>query len=137
MQAKLLFSILNYKVCTCLYFSYFFPIFCRFLEALGFLLAALWSLCRLCWRAGFILLGAFGSPGLSVDPHCYFLCCLWLVWVVCGLGDRSGIVFCFIFDSFWCHLLGNSGWILKFFDVRFERCCVRFLFLVRLFGYFS
>ena len=93
MQVKLLFSILNYKVCTCLSFSYFFSIFGRFLEALGFLLAALWSLCRLFWRAGFILLGAFGSPGLSVDPHCYFLWCLWLVWVVCGLGDHPGLFF--------------------------------------------
>ena len=80
MQVKLLFSILNYKVCTCLSFSFFFFIFGRFLEALGFLLAALWSLCRLFWRAGFILLGAFGSPGLSVGPLCYLLWCLWLVW---------------------------------------------------------
>jgi len=64
------------------------------------LLASFWSLCRLFWRVGVILLGAFGSPGLSVGCLCYFLWCLWLVWAVCGLGDRSGLVFRDLFHVF-------------------------------------
>ena len=78
----------------------FFIIFGHFLEAFGAPLASFWNLCRLFWRVGVILMGAFGSPGLSVDPHCYFLWCLWLVWAVCGLGDRSGLVFRDLFYVF-------------------------------------
>ena len=81
----------------------FFRVFLQFLvfllDALGFLLASFWSLCRLFWRAGDILLGVFGLPGLSVGSLCYFLWCLWLAWAVCGLGDRSGPVFWFIFET--------------------------------------
>ena len=99
MQVKLLFSVFKSKVFTYLSFSRFFIIFGPFLEALGFLMASFWSLCRLFWRAGVILLGAFGSPGLSVGSLCYFLWCLWLVSAVCGLGDRSGAVFWFIFEA--------------------------------------
>ena len=89
----------KFMVFTCLSFSRFFIILSLFLEALGSLLASFWSLCRLFWRAGVILLGAFGSLGLSVGSLCYFLWCLWLVSAVCGLGDRSGIVFLFIFET--------------------------------------
>ena len=101
MQVKLLFSILKNKVSTCLSFCCFFIIFGPFLEALGSLLALFWSLGHLFWRAGVILLGAFGSPGLSVGSLCYFLWCLWLVWAVCGLGDRSGSVVWSILKVFW------------------------------------
>ena len=38
------------------------------------------------WRAGVILVGAFGLPGLSVGSLYYFLWCIWLVWSVCGLS---------------------------------------------------
>ena len=100
MQVKLLFSISKNKVSTCLSFCCFFIIFGLFLEALGYILASFWSLCRLFWRVGVILLGAFGSPGLSVGCLCYFLWCLWLVWAVCGLGDRSGFVFRDLFHVF-------------------------------------
>ena len=80
-------EMLKSQVCTCLSFSCFlffvFIIFCFFLEALGFLLASFWSLCRLYWGAGVsfwvplarvgclwalsaTFCSASGSPGLSV-----------------------------------------------------------------------
>ena len=88
-----------------MFFHHFWCFFGGLWASFGVLLEPLSSL----WLSGVILLGAFGSPGLSVDPLCYFLWCRWLVWAVCGLGDRSGTVFCFIFNSFWCHFLSNSG----------------------------
>ena len=86
---------------TCFHLPFFFMFFhhvwCFFgglWASFGVLLEPLSSL----WLSGVILLGAFGLPGLSVDALCYFLWCLWLVWAVCGLGDRSGTVFCSISD---------------------------------------
>ena len=38
------------------------------------------------WRAGVILAGAFGLPGLSVGSLYYFVSCIWLAWAVCGLS---------------------------------------------------
>ena len=106
------FAILGDAKKTCfhlpLFFMFFHHFWCFFgglWASFGVLLEPLSSL----WLSGVILLGAFGSPGLSVDPLCYFSWCRWLVWAVCGLGDRSGTVFFFIFNSFWCHFLSNSG----------------------------
>ena len=65
-----------------LVFSCFFIIlgaFCEgFLLSFGFLLESPASL----WRAGVVLLGAFGSPEPSVGSLCYFMWCL-LVRLAC------------------------------------------------------
>ena len=84
-------------------FSRFFIICGAFWEAFwvsfGVLLESLSSL----WRAGVMRSVAFGLPQRSVGFLCYFLCCLWLVRAVFGLGDRSGTVFCAILRQFWDH----------------------------------
>ena len=56
-----------------------------------------------------IIWGAFASPGLPEGSLCYFLWCLWLVSAVCGLGDRSGPVFWFIFEA--CSMFFNCFFI--------------------------
>ena len=52
------------------------------------------------WRAGVILVRAFGLPGLFVGSRCYFLWCLWLVCAVSGLGNCSRTIFLLIFYCF-------------------------------------
>ena len=79
------------------FFLCFWSVFGGLGVSFGILLEPLSSL----WRPGVILSGAFGSPVLSVGSLCHFLWCLWLVWAVCGLGDRSRPVFLSIFRVFW------------------------------------
>ena len=92
MLVKLLFSIFKNKVFTGLLFRVF-PLFLAVFGGLGASFGILLGPLSSLLGAGVILLGAFGSPGLSVGSLCYFLWCLWLVSAVCGLGDRSGLFF--------------------------------------------
>ena len=73
------------QVPICLSFVSFLLFWVPFWMSLGSVGALLEPLSFL-WRAGLILLGAFGLPGPSVCSYCYFFWCLWLVWAVCGLS---------------------------------------------------
>merc|ERR1711966_101148 len=101
-------------------FFMFFTIFGVFLEASGLLLASFWSLCRL---FGF-LVSSFWVP----------LARLGCLWARGPLRDCFLLHFRFTLVLFFEQL---GGGVLSFFDFSLERCCVRFLFLVRLFGYLS
>ena len=62
-------------------------------EASGFPLELFLEPLSFLWRAGVILVRAFGLLGLFVGSRCYFLYSLWLVWAVSGLGGCSRTVF--------------------------------------------
>ena len=85
------------------------------------------------WRAGVMLSVAFGLPEPSVGFLCYFLCCLWLVRAVFGLGDRSGTAFPFILGQFWDHF---RGYFLRNSGVDFEAVLI-LLLIVAAFGFCS
>ena len=84
-------------------FSRFFIIFGAFWEAFWLSFGVLLESSSSLWRAGVMLSVAFGLPEPSVVFLCYFLCCLWLVRAVFGLGDRSGTAFFSILGLFWDH----------------------------------
>ena len=134
-------AMLKKHVFTCLSFSCFFTIFGVFLEASGLLLASFWSLCRL---FGFLVssfwvpLARLGSlwtlSAAFCDLFVVSLARLGCLWARGPLRECFLLHFLFIFVLFFEQF---GGGFLSFFDFCFERCCVRFLFLVRLFGYFS
>ena len=119
MQEKLLFSILKDKVSTCLFCVFFDNCRC-FCEGLGISFAVLLEPLSSLWRAGVMLLGAFGLLGLSVGSLCYFSWSLWLVWAVCGLSllmfvvGISRIVFGQLLSKF-SHYLGAGVACCVFF----------------------
>ena len=93
-------KMLKKQVFARLAFSRFFTIFGAFWEAFWVSFGVLLESPSSLWRAGVMLSVAFGLPEPSVGFLCYFLCCLWLVRAVFGLGDRSGTAFCSILGSF-------------------------------------
>ena len=118
-----------------------FPVFLQFL-------VFFWRPLGFFWRP-------FGAFVVSLAFWCHPFGCLWLAWALCGpslllfvvplarlgcLWARGPLRDCFLlhfrfilvslFEQF-------GGGVLSFFDFSLERCCVRFLFLVRLFGYLS
>ena len=96
-------EMLKNQVFARLAFSRFFTIFGAVWEAFWVSFGVLLESSSSLWRAGVMLSVAFGLPEPSVGFFCYFLCCLWLVRAVFGLGDRSGTVFCAILTQFWDH----------------------------------
>ena len=67
---------LKKQVFANLAFSRFFIIFGAFWEAFWLSFGVLLESPASLWRAGVVLLGAFGSPEPSVGSLCYFMWCL-------------------------------------------------------------
>ena len=100
-------------VLACLSFSVFLYCFGCLFGCLWGSFGALSEPLSSLWRAGVILLGAFGLPGLSVGSLCYFLWCLWLVWAALWAlsaifwFNLGAIVCCSFYVS---PLLGEFRW---------------------------
>ena len=96
-------KMLKKQVFAWLVFSCFFIILGAFWGAFWVSFGVLLESPSFLWRAGVMLSVAFGLPEPSVGFLCHFLCCLWLVRAVFGLGDRSRTAFCSILGLFWDH----------------------------------
>ena len=123
-----------------------FPLTCL-LHVFSLFLVPFWRSLGFFWRP-------FGASVVSLACGCHPCRCLWLAWVVFGLTLLLFVVLLARLGCLWARgpfqdrfllyfwsILGSfleefGGGIERFFDFICERCCVRFLSLVRLFGTF-
>ena len=105
-------------------FSCFLVIFGAFWEAFWLSFGVLLESPTSLWRAGVVLLGAFGSPEPSVGSLFYFLLCLLArqgcLWAPGPVRYRFLVHLGTILGPFWNHFLRNSG-------VDFEAVLIYFL----------